>query len=113
MAPRGSRSGLSAGVLIAKSAVHGRGLFARRRIFTGAHIGIYEGTPTKRDGDYVLWVLEDDGGHRGILGSNVLRFLNHDAHPNAEFAGAELCAIRNIQPGAEIFVDYGKDWVGD
>ncbi len=113
MAPPGSRSGLSARVLIAKSAVHGRGLFARRRIYTGAHIGTFEGTPTKRDGEYVLWVLEDDGGHHGILGRNVLRFLNHDAHPNAEFAGAELCAIRNIQPGAEIFIDYGKHQEGD
>ena len=27
--------------------------------------------------------------------------------------GFEVCAIRNIQPGAEILVDYGKDWAGD
>ena len=89
------------------------GLFARRRICTGAHIGTFKGTPTRRDGEYFLWVLEDDGRHRGILGRNVLRFPNHDAHPNAEFDGAELCAIRNIQPGAKIFVDHGKDWADD
>ncbi len=112
MAPPGSCSGLSARVLVAKSAVHGCGLFARRRICTGAHIGTFEGTPTKRDGEYVLWVLEHDGRRRGVLGRNVLRFLNHDAHPNAEFEGAELCAIRNVQPGAEIFIDYGKYWAG-
>ncbi len=112
MAPPGSRSGLSALVLVAKSAVHGCGLFARRRICTGAHIGTFEGTPTKRDGEYVLWVLEDDGRRRGVLGRNVLRFLNHDAHPNAEFEGVELCAIRDVQPGAEIFIDYGKYWTG-
>jgi len=94
-------------VRVGKSPVHGRGLFARRRIRSGACIGTFEGEPTKRDGMYVLWVLEDNGKQRGIRGRNALRFLNHDPNPNAEFLGPDLHATRNIQPGAEIFIDYG------
>jgi SET domain-containing protein len=102
--------GLGARVRVGKSAVHGRGLFARTRLRKGAHIGTFEGELTIRDGEHVLWVLAEDGTREGILGRNVLRFLNHDVRPNAEFEGAELYALRNIQPGAELFIDYGDDW---
>ena len=94
------------------SPVHGRGLFARRRLRRGAYIGTFEGTPTARDGEHVLWVHGEDDLLRGVHGRNALRFLNHSRDPNAEFEGADLYALRNIQPGQEILIHYGDDWEG-
>ena len=58
----------------------------------------------------MLWWLDEDGGEQGLQVRNQLRFLNHSARPNAEVEGLKLHAIRNIQPGAEILIDYGPDW---
>jgi hypothetical protein len=100
-------------VVAKKSPVHGRGLFARVRFRPGAYIGTFEGVPTRRDGEHVLWVLEDDGRSSAIRGRNELRFLNHAKRPNAEFEGANLFAVRNIQPGHEILIHYGEAWEGE
>lgn len=97
-------------VEVLRSPVHGRGVFALKRIRAGAYIGTFEGRSTRRDGEHVLWVLGEGGKHRGIQGENELRFLNHSSVPNAEFEGAELRALRNIQPGSEILFHYGEDW---
>ena len=97
-------------IRVATSPIHGRGVFARQRIRDGALIGDFEGRETKRNGTHVLWVLEEDGAVVGIRGENELRFLNHSRRPNAEFRGASLYAVRNIQPGQEITFDYGDDW---
>ena len=95
---------------VRQSSVHGRGVFATRRIRKGARIGTFEGRPTKRDGTHVLWVLDESGEEIGIRGQNDLRFLNHSLRPNAEFLGAELIALRNIQPGCEVTFHYGDAW---
>lgn len=95
---------------VRSSPIHGRGLFARRRIRKGAYIATFEGRETARDGMHVLWVVREDGSEVGIEGRNALRFLNHSSRPNAEFLGADLHAVRNIQPGAEITFHYGEDW---
>ena len=100
-------------IVVAKSPVHGRGVFARGRIRNGARIGDFEGRETKRNGMHVLWVLKEDGTEVGIRGENELRFLNHSAEPNAEFRGASLYAICNIQLTHEVTIDYGDDWDGD
>ena len=100
-------------VVAKKSPVHGRGLFAGVRFRPGAYIGTFEGVPTRRDGEHVLWVLEDDGCSSAIRGRNELRFLNHAKRPNAEFEGADLFALRNIQPGHEILIHYGEAWEGE
>ena len=92
------------------SPIHGRGLFARRRIRADAYIGTFEGVRTQQDGEHVLWVLDEEEGEYGIRGTNEFRFLNHARVPNAEFEGEHLYALRNIQPGAEITIHYGADW---
>ena len=102
--------GLASRIVVRTSAIHGKGVFARRRLRRGAYIGTFEGSPTTRDGTYVLWVRRADGSIEGVRGRNALRFLNHASDPNAEFVGDELVAIRNIQPGAEITLHYGDDW---
>lgn len=95
---------------VKKSPIHGRGVFARRHLGRGTYIGRYHGNTTTRNGRYVLWVLQDDGGHVGINGRNGLRFLNHSRRPNAEFIGNELFATRIIRAHEEITIDYGHDW---
>ena len=57
-----------------------------------------------------MWLRRDNGTDEGICGRNELRFVNHSRDPNAEFEGAELYAVRNIQPGHEITLDYGEAW---
>lgn len=97
-------------VEVCSSAIHGNGVFARRRLHEGQRIGRFEGEPTTENGTYVLWLIEEDGSEVGIRGRNVLRFLNHGMPANAEFCDADLFAIRNVQPGAELLIDYGFEW---
>jgi SET domain-containing protein len=82
------------------SPVHGTGVFARRAIAAGTHVGTYEGHPVDTDGTHVLW----------IEGTGVLRYLNHSRTPNVAFDGAELYAVRDIAAGEELVFDYGEDW---
>lgn len=93
------------------STIHGTGLFARKTIRRGTHIGTYEGPRVRTDGRYVLWVQED-GRPIGRKGTNELRFLNHSDRPNAEFDGFELYAVRTIRPGEEITINYHPDDAG-
>jgi hypothetical protein len=99
------------GIEIQASLIHGDGVYALRRFRRGSYIGTFRGVQTKRDGIYVLWIIDEDGSQIGILGKNELRFLNHDSDPNAEFVGLDLYAVSNIQPGREIMIDYGEDWL--
>ena len=103
-------SSLEDRVVARKSPVHGKGVFALRRIRKGQYIGTFEGRRTKKDGTYVLWLVHEDGSETGIRGENALRFLNHSRRPNAELQELDLFATRNIQPGAEIYIDYGEAW---
>ena len=97
-------------IYLMRSSIHGQGVFARRRIARGEYIGTFRGVPTTRDGEYTLWVLQDDDRLQGIRGRNALRFLNHSSRANAEFYGADLHATRGIPMDAEITIDYGEDW---
>ena len=93
------------------SPIHGKGLFARRKIRKNQYIGTYEGRGTRTDGMHVLWLWDDETGQwDGIDGNNEMRFLNHSANPNADWWGEELYAIRDIEAGEEITFDYGEDW---
>lgn len=98
------------GVEVKQSRLHGKGIFARRRLRLGQRIGRFEGEATMHDGTYVLWLIGDDGSEVGIRGRNALRFLNHGRPANAEFLDAELYVVRNIQPGREVLIDYGEAW---
>ena len=101
---------MSGRIEVRTSPIHGKGVFARRRLRSGGYIGTFEGRPARRDGMYVLWVLDDDDREMGVEGRNELRFLNHSSRPNAEFLGLDLHATRNIQPGSEVTIHYGDAW---
>jgi SET domain-containing protein len=95
---------------VSDSSIHGRGLFAARRIPKDTVLGIYEGPITHEDGMYVLWVEDEDGKLFGIDGQNDLRFVNHSHQPNAIFLGDELVTLRAIRPDEEITFHYGEEW---
>ena len=102
------------GVYAADSPIHGRGLYAAEPMAAGDHVGRYEGQRTEENGMHVLWVEgEQPGDWIGYDGTNLLRFLNHSKHPNAELDGQELYAIGDIQRGEEITIDYGEWFEAD
>lgn len=95
-------------MFIARSTVHGRGLFAAQKLSGGQLIGVYDGPKVEEDGMYVLWVEDEPGGSwTGFDGQNEMRFMNHSDEPNAEMDGLFCYAREDIQPGTEITIDYG------
>ncbi|RJP35416.1 MAG: SET domain-containing protein [Phycisphaerales bacterium] len=94
------------------SSIHGRGVFAARRIRAGEFIGRYVSRIVKRDSRYVLWVADGDHARPvGYLGIGKLRFLNHSPWPNAALYGAlDFYAIRDVARDEEITFHYGEEW---
>lgn len=113
---------------VRRSRVHGRGVFALRRIRKGTRIIEYLGDRvTHRQADLryehkdisdnhtFLFIVDRnvviDGGSNG----NEARFINHSCDPNCESLIDDrrvfIEAIRTIQPGEEITYDYqiGRD----
>ena len=102
--------------VVEDSAIHGRGLFARTEIEKGEYLGEYDGPHIESEEDndsHLLWAEMEDGRWIGRDGKNILRYLNHSAQPCCEFEGFELYAIRNIEPGEELTIDYGEDPRGE
>ena len=91
---------------VKRSPIHGRGAFASAAFGRGEYISSARGTSTEREGRHALWVPDGDGHYRGMKVQNELRYLNHSPRPNAGFWGTELYALRAIEPGEEITLDY-------
>lgn len=88
------------------STIHGMGLFATGRIEEGEILGQLEGHWVTEDGAHVLWVDET----RGYQVSNIFRYINHHAAPNAAYYDdLTVVALRAIEAGEEITHDYGGD----
>lgn len=99
---------MHAKIYVAQSPIHGLGLFAAEPIRRHAWIGTFKGPRARRDGTHVLWIVDENDNWRGRRGRNKLRYLNHDAAPNAEFHDFDLYALRPIAPDEEITIDYGE-----
>ncbi len=102
----------------------GRGVFARQGIAAGTMI---EAAPvvivpaaecalldrTILHDYYFHWDGDPDGEGRGALGLGLVSLCNHSSRPrarvNRNFARRtlDLVAIGDIEPGAEITIDYG------
>lgn len=95
-------------VYVARSTIHGRGLFAAEPLAAGQLIGIYEGREVTEDGPHVLWIEGDKkDSWTGYDGKNEMRFMNHSDAPTAEMDGLNCYALDKIAPGTEITIDYG------
>jgi hypothetical protein len=103
----------------------GQGLFAKIRLEPEDTIGYYTGEviteeefhhPERPFSAYVLWVCSN----HIIVGegpkANYTRFINHADTPNAfltvssRWKSARFEALSVIEPGEEIFFDYGEDY---
>jgi SET domain-containing protein len=113
---------------VRRSRVHGRGVFALRRIRKGTRIIEYLGDRVShRQADLRYEHKDIDDNHtflfivdRGVVidggvNGNDARFINHSCDPNSESLIDDrrvfIEAIRTIQPGEEITYDYqiGRD----
>ncbi|MCB1865911.1 MAG: SET domain-containing protein-lysine N-methyltransferase [Chromatiales bacterium] len=96
---------------VARSGIHGRGLFAGEKIPRDTVIGTCEVQPARRNGAYVLWIEDEDGNEAGYRVLNAMRFINHSKRPNAVYLDDfTVVALRAIKPGDEITHDYGEAW---
>ena len=101
-----SKSKSDNSVFAKESPIHGKGLFAARKIKAGEVLGMVSGKWTKKNGPYVLWVRED----KGFRVECDFRYINHSGKPNAVYYDTlEVCALRDIKPGEEITHDYQSD----
>lgn len=103
---------------------YGRGVFAARRIRKEAVIGRVTGRVID-DPDYTSDYCIDLGGPLSLEPAAPFRYLNHCCDPNCELYILEdatekgngsvpqivLAALRNIQPGVELTIDYS--WPAD
>jgi SET domain-containing protein len=112
---------------VRRSRIHGRGVYATRRIRKGTRIVEYIGerisheTADDRydekgndDGHTFLFVVDDDICIDAGVGGNAARFINHSCNANCETIIEDgrvfIDAIRTIQPGDELGYDYQLTW---
>lgn len=96
-------SDVSDKVFVASSPVHGKGLFAAKRIKANTVLGRLHGMPTFDDGIYVLWITDE----LGLELTNDFKFINHNSNPNAAYSDLDVMVLRDVEPGDELLHDYG------
>jgi hypothetical protein len=96
-------SDVSDKVFVASSPVHGKGLFAAKRIKANTVLGRLHGMPTFDDGIYVLWITDD----LGLELTNDFKFINHNSNPNAAYSDLDVMVLHDVEPGEELLHDYG------
>ncbi|MEX0321329.1 MAG: SET domain-containing protein [Puniceicoccaceae bacterium] len=116
---------------VRQSPIHGRGVFASRKIRKGTRMIEYIGElidkeESNRRGLELFEESQKTGGasvyifdlneHWDLDGNkdyNDARLINHSCEPNAEMVNEDdklfLFALRDIRPGEEITFDYGYD----
>jgi SET domain-containing protein len=117
------RFALRESVSIRKSGIHGKGVFARKRIPAGTRIVEYRGeriTTAQADARYpedlsvpyhtFLFALDDEWVVDAAYGGNLARWVNHSCEPNCEVVIEDgrlyIESIRDIKAGEELVYDY-------
>ena len=107
-----------------RSRIHGRGVYAARRIRKGARIIEYTGDRISHDeADRRYEDRAEDDNHTFLfivdrrtvmdagVGGNDARFINHSCDPNCQADETDgrvfIEALRDLAPGEELFYDYG------
>jgi hypothetical protein len=110
-------------ILVRDSNVHGRGVFATRRIEKGERIVEYLGERVSHDEADRRYELKDENDSHTFLfivdsktvidagtEGNDARFFNHSCDPNCESVVEKrrvfIEALRGIEPGEEMTYDY-------
>ena len=124
-----SRPRHSPPVEVRSSPIHGRGVFATRRIRAGTRIIEYTGerisseeADARYDDDAMeehhtfLFGVDEDTVIDASRCGNEARFINHSCDPNCEAVLENgrvfIEAIRTIQPGEELTYDYALEREG-
>ncbi len=112
---------------VRRSGIHGKGVYARRRIPKGTRIVEYLGDRISHeaadarydakgqdDGHTFLFVVSDDIVIDAGVGGNDARFINHSCAPNCDTVIEDdrvfIEALRDIKPGEELGYEYGLTW---
>jgi SET domain-containing protein len=104
-------------IVVHESPIHGRGVFAARRIDAGEVIIDWSGcSEVLSDGALKALPSEERIFVSVIDGQNILfkppaSFVNHSCNPNARGCDGHDIAIRVIEAGEEITVDYVAEQV--
>ena len=104
------------------SNVHGRGVYATQLIPKGARIIEYTGRRMSWDQveenpddphTFLFGLENDDQVINAGIGGNESRWINHSCDPNCEAIEEEsrifIYALRDIEPGEELFYDYALE----
>ncbi len=110
---------LAPGLVISKSKINGQGCFATIHFSRGKKIAEYTGerindleAQKRARNRRVLRICDIDGRFSldGARGGNGTHYINHSCHPNAymrtTYGHVLFFALRDIQPGDEITIDY-------
>ncbi|MGN6185636.1 MAG: SET domain-containing protein [Thermoanaerobaculia bacterium] len=102
------------------SRIHGKGVFARKRLaarrkigeFLGELISVREARRRAKHAAVVTIVEFEDGKALDVATDPCLRYVNHSCRPNTFLRRAnrrvELYTLRDIKPGEELTCDYGE-----
>lgn len=101
--PDARLSDVSDKVFVASSELHGKGLFAAKRIKADTVLGRLVGMPTYDDGIYVLWISDE----LGLELVNDFKYINHGKKPNAAYTDVDVTVLRDVEAGEELLHDYG------
>jgi uncharacterized protein len=113
-------------IRLGRSAVHGKGVFARRAIRKGTRIIEYTGerilwkkaqrlAPHDPKNPYhtFFFALDDGTVINAGIGGNESRWINHSCEPNCAprsyRGGIYIYALRNLKKGEELFYDYNLE----
>ncbi len=111
-------------IVVRRSGVHGKGVFAASRIASGERLLEYKGEriswkealrrhPHDPDDPHHTFYFALDGGDviDGKVGGNSSRWINHSCSPNCEAEEIDgrvfILAGRTLKKGEELFYDYG------
>lgn len=116
---------LSSKIVVKNSRIHGRGVYAARKIASGERIIEYRGEritwkecdrrpPSDPDDpNHTFFFSLSDGKHviDANVNGNAARWINHACDPNCETEEDEgrvwIQAMRDIRRSEELFYDYG------
>jgi len=125
-APKTAAAEVDPLIVVRRSRIHGRGVYAARRIRSGTRVIEYVGERISHavadarydtkgdDGHTFLFVVDDDICIDAGVDGNPARFINHSCNANCETVIENrrvfIEAIRTIEPGEELGYDYQLTW---
>jgi len=106
-------------IIVRRSGIHGRGVFATTHIPGGSRLIEYKGERTSGEEDIYLegesthtflFMLDNDEVIDGGRNGNSARWINHSCAPNCEANEEDgrlyIDALRDIEAGEEVTIDY-------